>query len=196
MDADGGDADFKRRRSREGHLSASFSPRQREGERGDHSLLAPGPGGGEVRLCWAVRQRQTMAQQHGPRRRAIGRVRGGRPFRNISHSRGKPAALPLCPWIVSKWQPPRWIPPMKTVSRASSSAGPCRRRPRPGCLVVQTQTGQREFADHCLLRDMLGGVQLGGGVQIGEEKAQDGRISLETCGLCWLMFEIGRLASR
>lgn len=98
MDADGGDADFKRRRSREGHLSASFSPRQREGERGDHSLLAPGLGGGEVRFCWAVRQRQTMAQQHGPRRRAIGRVRGGKAVSKhfpFSREAGGAASLPL-----------------------------------------------------------------------------------------------------
>lgn len=131
---------------------------KRKGEKGDHSLLlAPGPGW--VRpsaptcslMGWAVRRRQTMAQQHGPRR-AIGRVRGGRPFRNISHSRGKPAALPLCPWIVSKWQPPRWIPPMKTVSRASSSAGPCRRRPSPGWLprcANADRTEGRELGSVC-----------------------------------------------
>lgn len=84
----------------------------------------------------------------------------------------------LCPWIVSKGQPPRWIPPMKTVPEHPLLL--VSRFPASAASVVRARA-----ASFCKRTHWTeGGSWLWGGVQVGEEmEAQDGRI-LWRCAEC------------
>lgn len=189
MDADGRDADFKRRRPREGRTISLCDACHLDllASRGKGGIrLAPGPGWvRSVRSnLFAAWMGGSSTTNNGPTARPAAcdwaRPGGGGRFETFPILAGSRRCL--CPWIVSKGQPPRWIPPMKIVpehplllvSRFPASAA----LSAPGLpRSANERTPDRG-------RELAAGRSAGWGLGVGEEmEAQDGRI-LWRCAEC------------